>query len=178
MFGYSDSSSSMAVDVVEGFHDFGVNFGQCVEQREAKVAQAHADFIVDCRLCQPDLVGLPQARSLPRGSCFQNLGLFGVSGRRSRRSSCCAMRRRFSRTVWRATSVGCAVNTGVIAIWPSAASGILLPRFQRLSCAEAFREMSREAERVHGPVCPRDAGVCDGWSRRDWSVRNKSRRPW
>ena len=32
------------------------------------------------------------------------------------------MRRRFSRTVWRATSVGCAVNTGVIAIWRSAAT--------------------------------------------------------
>jgi hypothetical protein len=32
------------------------------------------------------------------------------------------MRRRFSRTVCRATSVGCAVKTGVIAIWWSAAT--------------------------------------------------------
>ena len=44
----------------------------------------------------------------------QSAASSAVSGRRSRRSSSCAIRRRFSSTVCRATSVGCAVNTGVI----------------------------------------------------------------
>ena len=39
-----------SVGVAKRFHHFGINLRKRLEQREAEVAQAHADFIVDGRL--------------------------------------------------------------------------------------------------------------------------------
>ena len=49
-----------AVDVAEGFHDLGIDLGKRVEQREPKVAQAHANFVCHGGLCQAHFVGLPE----------------------------------------------------------------------------------------------------------------------
>ena len=75
--GYGDFIKIDGVDVAEGFHDLGINLGQCVEQRESKVAQAHANFIVDCRLSQTDFVGLPKRGDFRADLVFTILRFFG-----------------------------------------------------------------------------------------------------
>ncbi len=111
------------VNVAKRFDHFGIDPRQRFEQRKPEIAQAHADFIVHRGLGQAHFVSLPERSDFGADVVFAVLRLFRGEGKPVEPfDSCCAMRRRFSRTVCRATSVGCAVNTGVTAISPTAAS--------------------------------------------------------
>ena len=77
-----------SVNVAKRFDDFGVNSRQRVEQRQTKIAKAHADFVVDGRLGEANFVGLPERRDFGADLFSQSSASSAVSGRRSSRSSC------------------------------------------------------------------------------------------
>ena len=65
------------VDFAERFHDLGINLRQGIEQRKPKVAQAHANFVVDGGFRQAHFVGLPEGSHFRADIVFAILRFFG-----------------------------------------------------------------------------------------------------
>src|ERR1044071_6733629 len=79
--GYGRFFERQVVHFAEGLHDFFVDFRERVEQRKPEVAQAHADFIIDRRLSEPDFVGLPQRSDFGANIVFAFFSLFSGEGK-------------------------------------------------------------------------------------------------
>ena len=149
------------VHLSERVGEFVVDPGQRGEKGHWIVVESHADLVCDEGLLEAHLIGFPQRRHLGEDQRFEPAGV-GVGERKTVKPfQLLGMRRRFSSTVRRATSVGCAVKTGTTFILRriSSACSLLIPR--RASASECL-ERNLPAPAVRDAIWLHDDGACGG----------------
>ena len=163
-------SASPVCDLVLGCErrgDLRIEHRQRVEDGRLVVVERHANLIAHrgARDWRTSSVCHSAVISAMR-SCSSDSSCASGTGMRSSCSSRSEMRRRLNMTERRATSVGCAVKTGVTQMRSRCSSVCCAVKPARRMARESAAQANRAAVRRRGRGCWRGGGACGGWSRR------------